>query len=59
MDEFFVTCWDAETGRKAKLAGPFATHDDALAAVEPARKSACDKYPAAHWFYFGTAKVTI
>jgi len=57
VDAFIVTCWDAETGRTAKLAGPFSTHEEALSMVEPARKAACDKYYAAHWYYFGTAKV--
>lgn len=38
------------------LAGPFDTHDEARAQVEPARKLAID-YDRKAWFYaFGTAK---
>ena len=56
MVEFYVTVWDAELDRKAKIAGPFATHDAALEAVPAARKALNDKYPESHWYYFGTAK---
>lgn len=51
---FYVTVWDAERSRTAKLAGPFATHQAAMDAVEACRKATCEKYPEAHWYYFGT-----
>jgi hypothetical protein len=57
MSEFYVTVWDAERDRKAKLAGPFGTHQAALDVVEACRKAANDKYPESHWYYFGTAQV--
>lgn len=59
MSEFYVTVWDAELDRKAKLAGPYSSHDEALKAVPLCRKSINDKYPESHWFYFGTAKVEL
>lgn len=55
---FYVTCVDEETDRRATLAGPFESHDEALARVADCRRAACDKYPQAHWYLFGTARVT-
>jgi len=54
---FYVTCIDPDTDRRAALAGPFRNHEEALAKVEECRKHACAKYPAAHWYAYGTAQV--
>ena len=54
---YYVTCIDPDTYRCAKLAGPFDTHQEALDRVDDARRAACEKYPAAHWYLFGTAKI--
>lgn len=55
---YYVTVWDAETDRRASLAGPFEEHEEALRQVEPARTLACLRDPRAHWYYFGTARVS-
>lgn len=39
------------------LAGPFATHAEALAKVERCREVACDIDPRAHWYGFGTVRM--
>jgi hypothetical protein len=54
---FYVTCFDMDTDRRATLAGPFPTHAEALGKVDECRRAACDKYPAAHWYAYGTAQV--
>jgi hypothetical protein len=54
---YYVTCIDEETDRRAALAGPFETHEEALAQVDICRRAACEKYPAAHWYLFGTAHI--
>lgn len=55
---YYVTVWDSETDRRAALAGPFAEHQAALDAVAYTRDEACKIDPRAHWYYFGTARVT-
>jgi hypothetical protein len=51
---FYVTVIDGP--RHAFLAGPFATHEEALGMVDAARKQANEVDPRA-WFYaYGTAK---
>lgn len=54
---FYVTCIDEETDRRAVLAGPFRTHQEALERVDACRRAACERYPAAHWYLFGTAQI--
>lgn len=44
-------------GRKGLLAGPFATHTEALANVSAARNEACDVDPRAWWDLFGTCSL--
>lgn len=53
---FYVTCVDG--GRNAWLAGPFATHQEALDQVDPAR-AAADKATRgwSHFYAFGTASL--
>ena len=43
--------------RRGLLAGPFATHTEALAAVDKARNEACDVDPRAWWDLFGTCSL--
>lgn len=51
---FYVSIRDA--GKFALVAGPFQTHESALAAVKAARKIGCEVDPWA-WFYgWGTCK---
>ena len=52
---FYASVVDA--GRLGLLAGPFTTHEEALAMVEPARRLACELNDWA-WFYgFGTVRM--
>lgn len=52
---FYVSVVDGD--RKALVAGPFATHEEALAQVDAERTKWNDLDPRA-WFYaWGTAKV--
>lgn len=44
-------------GRKGLLAGPFATHTEALALVNKARIEACDVDPRAWFDLFGTCSL--
>ena len=44
--------------RKGLLAGPFDTHEQALALVDPARIAAKQVNDRAHFYAYGTAKVT-
>lgn len=54
MRRFYVSVIDG--ARYAFLAGPFATHEEALAKVDAARKRADEVDPRA-WFYaYGTAQ---
>lgn len=39
------------------LAGPFATHAEALALVERTRQVACEDEPRAFWYSFGTCRM--
>lgn len=51
---YYVTMVDA--GRTWFLAGPFATHQEALDLVEPARKAAHEADAMTHFYGFGTAR---
>lgn len=55
---FYVSVFDPSSnaghGRRGLVAGPFDTHDTALAMVEPARKEAERADSFAHFYAFGT-----
>lgn len=51
---FYVTVVDGP--RVGYLAGPFATHDEALTRVDDARKLAAKRDPWSCFYGFGTAK---
>jgi hypothetical protein len=50
---FYVSVIDGK--RRALLAGPYDTHDEALALVEQVRRKAYDIDPKSHFYAFGTA----
>jgi hypothetical protein len=52
--KFYVSVVDGE--RFNFLAGPFDTHAEALAQVEPTRSRAEEVDPRACWYSFGTAR---
>jgi hypothetical protein len=55
---FYVTVRERpEGGRTGFLVGPLATHEEALALVEPTRKIAESRNDRAHWYAFGTTRV--
>lgn len=54
MQHFYVSVIDAK--RYDLLAGPFATHQEALDMVEPARKLTTQIKPEAHFYGFGTCR---
>lgn len=56
MRGFYVTVRDY--GRSGKLLGPYGTHTEALAMVETGRALAKEADSDAHWYSYGTAKVT-
>lgn len=51
---YYVTVVDA--GRVGYLAGPFRTHEGALAAVDKCQELAYEADPYSHFYAFGTAK---
>jgi hypothetical protein len=55
---FYVTVRERpDGGRTGYLAGPWDTHEEALAHVEPVRRLAESKNDRARWYAFGTARV--
>lgn len=52
---FYVTVKDGS--RTGFLVGPLATHEEALALVEPVREIAESRNDRARWYAFGTARV--
>ena len=54
---YYVSVVDAD--RKALLAGPFDTHAEALALVEPTRKVANELDPKSHFYGFGTCRLPV
>lgn len=46
-----------DSGDYRLLAGPFLTHSQALAMVDPARKAAEQYDPRAFWYAYGTCRV--
>ncbi len=53
---FYVSVIDAETKRSALLAGPFVTHDFALAALLDATRIAVDIDPRGAFYAYGTCR---
>lgn len=56
MTGFYVSVIDRQ--RKGLLLGPFPTHAEALAKVEKGKALAHEVNRDAHWFAYGTCKVT-
>lgn len=54
LDYYVSIVRDRRTGL---LAGPFATHTEALATVSAAREEACNVDPRAWWDAFGTCSL--
>jgi hypothetical protein len=54
---FYVTVIDG--ARSGFLAGPYCTHDSALADVERVKAMACKANDRAHWYAFGTASAPL
>jgi hypothetical protein len=54
---FYVTVWNGRD-RRGWLLGPYSTHDEALANVDIGRREARAVNDRAHWYFYGTAKVT-
>jgi hypothetical protein len=53
---YFVSCVETDgRRRKSLLAGPYATHEAALAQVRKVARMTEDVDPRAAWFAFGTA----
>lgn len=52
---YYVSVIDGN--RRALLAGPWPTHREALAMVDTVSAGIIDKWPEAHWYAFGTARV--
>lgn len=52
---FYVSVIDGT--RSALVAGPFDTHAEALARVQPERDRWYDIDPKSHWYAWGTARV--
>lgn len=52
MDNYFVTCIDA--GRVWYMAGPYKTHEEALAKVDAAREIGIKNNPWASFYEWGT-----
>lgn len=49
-----------DDGAVAFLAGPFKNdHSSALAAVNGARRQACEIDPRAHWYAYGTSRLDL
>lgn len=53
MKHFYVSAINGN--RKHLVAGPYATHEAALAAVEPVRRLAVERQPHSWFFAWGTA----
>jgi uncharacterized protein YegJ (DUF2314 family) len=56
MIGFYVSVRD--NGRSGFLLGPYATHEEALANVQLGQRLAEQVNDNAHWYAYGTAKVT-
>jgi hypothetical protein len=56
---YYVTVQDSRAGklRTRWAAGPYATHEEALAVVEPARKAASTADPWTDFLAWGTSKL--
>lgn len=52
--KYYVTAVDA--GRVALLAGPFTSHEAALARVEPSKRTAQKVNDRAAWWAYGTSR---
>ncbi|MBN8294565.1 hypothetical protein JI664_21510 [Rhodobacter sp. NTK016B] len=52
---FYVSAIDGK--RAARIAGPFDSHDEAIAHVEPVRNLAYDITPRSHWWSWGTCSL--
>lgn len=56
MTHYFVSCVETDgRRRKSLLAGPYATHAEALAQVYKVSRMTENADPRAAWFAFGTA----
>jgi hypothetical protein len=55
--EFYVTVRDPERpkGGHGWLAGPYKSHDEALADLPGIRRQAAERDPSGHWYEYGTA----
>lgn len=53
---YYVTVRDHD--RTGWLLGPYDTHAEALANVDRGNELACNADPRAHWYAFGTARIT-
>ncbi len=53
---YYVTVVDGP--RTGWLLGPYDTHVEALAQVDRGNDLACKADPRAHWYAFGTARIT-
>lgn len=51
---YYVTALDGK--RRSLVRGPFPTHTEALAAVEPTRRLVEERDARAHWYAWGTAR---
>lgn len=57
IEVFYVSVRDGK--KYGLLVGPCKTHEEALALVEDAKRAALGSYPFAHFYAYGTTKVTL